>query len=258
MRPMNLKIFLVAIVLIAADFVPCASARQAEEPPAERFRRAISDQLAFAERVALLESISKEHPECEWADDALWVLGEWARRQRAPAKMLYYWQYLMSAHPGVALEPYTRSLAVYERSLLPQVRRMLIAEGVAYSAEQPRLLEGKSGGFHVFENASRFNATPMVVWGEIAATYEMAGKPRLSLKAYRKALDRAPATGYWREIYTKRLEALQSKLAATGVGEPGVETPAGADAPITLTTNIDNEQSVPESSETTSESSRTD
>ncbi|MFO8007227.1 MAG: hypothetical protein R6V05_05755 [Candidatus Brocadiia bacterium] len=182
------------------------------EQPEALFERAFAADTGPLQRVRLLESLAKEHPLCAWSDDALWVLGEAARQQGNLPLMARYWQYLMTCQPDVDLEERTTELTVYRTSAVPQVRRLLVVEGKAYVRHQPRVTDG--GNWHVVENARRLNVVPMIVWGDLAAFYEQAGRPKLALKAYRRAMQCAPADCMWLQAYRGRIRQIEQEMAS--------------------------------------------
>ncbi len=201
-----------ALLAVAAVVTMGTAAAQTDaEPPKAVFERAFARETGPVERVRLLECLAKEHPACSWSDDALWILGEAARQQGNTALMARYWQYLVTSRPDVKLEEATCELAVYRASAVPQVRHLLVAEGKAYVRQHPRVIDG--GDWHVVQNARRLNVVPMVVWGDLAAFYEKMGRPRLALKAYRRAMQSAPAECMWLEAYRSRSRQIDQALA---------------------------------------------
>ncbi len=196
-----------------------------DEPGAE-FRAAFADGVEPVQSARMLVRLVKEHPQSEWADDALWVLGETARRQRRPDRVIYFWQYLMARRPGAELEEFTRSLGLYRRSPLGNIMVLMEAEGTAYVPDGKGIPEGRS-----FFVAKPFNAVPMSVWDELGRSYLTLGKPAVALKAYQRALACAPERGRWKDTYRVRIQKLESRLEATRArasgGEPD-ELPAGS------------------------------
>jgi len=172
------------------------------------FRNALTREMTPAERVQVLERLAKEHPDSKWADDALWVLGEAARQQGLAQRVVYYWQYLIGSKPDVELEEFTRSQELYRRSGLAQAAYYLQATGLNYLPQEGM---ASMGGTY-FVNAKPFNAVPMFVWDGLAHAYQDLGRPKLALKAYRKALECAPAAGPWTRSYLDRVETLQASL----------------------------------------------
>jgi len=205
--------------VMAADQAPI------RDPGAE-FRAAFAEGLGPGQSARMLVRLVKEHPQSEWADDALWVLGETARRQRQPGRVVYFWQYLMAKEPGAELEEFTRSLELYRRSPLRSIMVLMEAEGTAYVPDGRGIPDARS-----FFIAKPFNAVPMSVWEELGRSYLTLGKPALALKAYRRALACAPEQGRWKDTYRARMQKLQSRLEATRArasGQEPVEPPAGS------------------------------
>jgi tetratricopeptide (TPR) repeat protein len=180
----------------------------------EVFRHAFTQEMTPAERVQALERLVKEHSDSKWADDALWVLGEAARQQGLSQRVVYYWQYLTGSKPDMELEQFTKSQDLYRRSGLAEVTYYLQATGFGYVPQEG--LAAKDGTY--FVNAKPVNPAPMLVWGGLAHAYEDLGQPRLALKAYRKALECAPAAGPWTRSYQDRVERLDAGLRSQDDG----------------------------------------
>ncbi len=222
---------LIAIVLAAAA-LPTEAAEKTSLDPRRAFQRAFTAKMAPRRRVALLESIAKEHPESPWADDALWALGEVARRNDDPRRVVCYWQYLMNRRPDAELEDYTRTLQLYRTSTLPQIELLLLSEGNSYVMDEPEVREGQSATLFLVKNARRFNPLPMVVWEEVGECCAELDKPRVALRAYRKALQAAPEKGRWRTDYWERIQRLEERLEALPPEQEGEDSSAeeGAEA----------------------------
>ncbi|MGD2176129.1 MAG: hypothetical protein PVJ27_12050 [Candidatus Brocadiaceae bacterium] len=215
------------LVTACAALTPLSAAEDdARDEPETIFQRAFTQAMEPTERVRALESLAKEHPDSRWSDDALWVLGEAARRQQDGPRVLCYWQYLMTKRPDAVLEDYTRTLPIYRNSALPQVELLLVSEGNAFRSTDNRVLTGETGRVYLMNNAERFNPLPMVVWAELAGHYKRAGRGRLGLRAYRKALEAAPSQGRWAESCRARIRALEERLEAQA------QTPEGEDASV--------------------------
>jgi len=172
------------------------------------FRGAFGEDVEPAERVCMLEHLAKEHPDSRWADDALWVLGEAARQQGLHGRVAYYWQYLMGARPVVELERFTCGLEVYEASGLPQIMLYLEATGASYV---PGTGVAKRDDL-VLLDARPSNPVPMRVWEGLARAYEGLGEAGLALRAYRRAVEAAPASSPWSEGFQDSIERLERKL----------------------------------------------
>jgi tetratricopeptide (TPR) repeat protein len=198
---------------------------QDSEKAGRVFRRVWTEEMPAAEKVRLLESIVKDHPRSEWADDALWALGEAARQEGLPARMMHYWHYLLSARPDVRLEDYTRSLPIYLRSGLPQVEMLLLAEGQSMVPRRRDVVNTEEANLFLMRNARRFNPVPMTVWGELAECYRKRGRLSLALKAYRKALEASPESGRLRERYSRKMHDTEAQVNAARSSEP---RPSGA------------------------------
>lgn len=217
--------WLLALAALAGLGASASAQAKPDQPDeAERaFRVAFGPEVSPTQCTALLEQLAKEHADSKWADDALWVLGEAARQQGLPQRVIYYWQFLMARRPDVDLEEFTRGLDIYRASGLPQVEQYLQATGLGYVIEEGT---AKREGV-VFINARRFNAVPMTVWEGLARSYEAFGKPALALKAYRRALSLAPAAGPWGKTYQERANRLETALKGRAGGQqPAAEAAA--------------------------------
>ncbi|MFO7955788.1 MAG: tetratricopeptide repeat protein [Candidatus Brocadiia bacterium] len=200
---------------------------QDSEKAGRVFRRVWTEEMPPDEKVRLLESIVKDHPRSEWADDALWALGEAARQEGLPARMMHYWHYLLSARPDVRLEDYTRSLPIYLRSGLPQVEMLLLAEGQSMVPRRRDVVNTEEANLFLMRNARRFNPVPMTVWGELAECYRKRGRLSLALKAYRKALEAAPESGRLRERCRQKMRETEAQVNAARSSEPRPSVAAG-------------------------------
>ncbi len=206
---------------------PVSPQAQAPSDPAGAFRQALLGALTPDERVAALEQIVKDHPKSPWADDALWVLGETARKLKPERhdKVIYYWQFLMAQHPHVELEGFTRTLGVYKTSGLPQAQFYLTRTGRSYVL-QAGVTSRLRGTRRVLINARAFNTVPMSVWAGLGHAYRALGKHKPALAAYRNAQRAAPIGGLWRKQYDARIRALERLVP---VEEPEAAEPAGGD-----------------------------
>jgi tetratricopeptide (TPR) repeat protein len=218
---MGVRACILALVLLAVGPLP-ARALAAEEQPDEAqavFQSAFGEGVGPAERVRTLERLVKEHAESRWADDALWVLGEAARQQGLPGRVVYYWQYLTGMRPGVELESFTRDLQVYQASGVPQLLLYLQATGASYVQGTGLSTRGDT----VLVNARAFDPVPMRVWEGLARAYESLGEPRLALRAYGRALEAAPAVGPWAGDLQENTQRLERELnvahVPSGVGQ---------------------------------------
>lgn len=201
------------LLILAAHLAlaPSGPAAAAEEPGAGSeavFRGAFSEAVSPEVRVRTLERVVIEYPDSPWADDALWVLGEAARRQGLHQRVVYYWQYLMGVRPDVALEDYTRSLEIHRTSELAQA--LLYVEGTGLSYRRQGGVTSRGG--KVFVNVEPYSPAPMLVWEGLADCYEQLGKPELALKAYRAALESAPDGGQWAPLYRRQIQRLEESL----------------------------------------------
>ncbi len=220
------------VLALAAAGAYGEAARDGSEPAAT-FRRVWTEEMPAAERVRLLESIAKDHPESEWADDALWALGEAARQEGLPGRMIHYWQYMLTVYPQVELEDFTRSLPLYRRSPLVHVEMLLLSEGLSFVPEEPHFVDTDDPETRFLRNARRFNPVPMVVWGELAEAYRRLDRLPLALKAYRRALDAAPRAGRFADSYRGAMRKVEAELEARPAAPPGRPAAAvAADARI--------------------------
>lgn len=223
---------LVGLVMLLT-LPPSGVIQTEQEPikdPGAEFRRAFTEEMNPAERTHALERVAKEHPGSRWADDALWVLGEVARQQGMTRRTMYFWHYLMARRADVELEEFTRTQEVYRSSRLAQVRVLLESDGIAYVADGSRIRKEPTA---FFVNARPVNPVPMVVWEELARSYQGLKKPELALKAYGKALESAPERGRWARIYRQRIESLEKRLRPPDqAGSPDSKTAGSTPASL--------------------------
>jgi tetratricopeptide (TPR) repeat protein len=184
------------------------------------FRAALDAAPWSPEQVRLLEQVAKEGPETQWADDALWVLGEMARQAGDQKRAIYYWQYLTALRPNVVLEEDTKSLDVYARSGIPQVELYLQLTARRYVRVEAT---GTEDGQRYME-VRPVSATAMLICQGLGEAYEALGKRGLALRAYRHALANCPEAGSWRERFqeaVRRLADAEPPAAAPADAAPG-------------------------------------
>ncbi|MHC4592359.1 MAG: tetratricopeptide repeat protein, partial [Planctomycetota bacterium] len=228
-------------LLALASPAPAAPAEEPGAGPEATFRWAFTDAISPEVRVRTLERVVIEHPDSPWADDALWVLGEAARRQGLHQRVVYYWQYLMGVRPDVALEEFTCSLGIHRTSQLAQV----YVEGTGLSYRRQGGVTSQGG--KVFVNVQPYSPAPMLVWEGLADCYEQLGKPELALKAYRAALESAPGGGQWAPLYRKGIERLERSLEtlparASSEGEAKAAVPSVGKSTGNETKELPNER----------------
>jgi hypothetical protein len=192
----------------------------AEPDPAEElFRAAFAADLDAEQQCQALERIVKEYPGSKWGDDALWVLGEQARRAGDGARMVRYWQLMLVLSREPALEGYTRERPVFRRSRMPVLEHLLQAEGVLVDRGRGPVVHLDTG-----KPAEVFNPLPLVVWSEVAAYYEGIGSWERALAAYRAAHRAAPGRGRWRprleESIARLVPLVKARQNAPGPGGP--------------------------------------
>jgi hypothetical protein len=225
-------LWLVLALAVGDAGAPPSSGEAAATGSDTRFARAFDPALDEAARRVALERIVKESPDSEWADDALWALGEAAREKGQSRQVAYYWQYLMAVHPEPRLEEFTQSLPLYQRSGLPQVEMFVRGTGQSYVHCDGRSFEGEK----MFVDAKPFSAVPMLVWAGLGQSYEQMGKLRLSQKAFEQAGACAPSGGQWRANYTASAERVGAKLAQLGEAQKPPGTQAAGQAPAVALT----------------------
>jgi hypothetical protein len=223
----------VCIGLLLATCAAAAGARAADDgagrkPDAAQalFRSAFEDHLAPAERVEVLERVAKEHSDSPWADDALWVLGEAARRQHLTMRVLYYWQFLVTRWPAVHLEDYTRSLEFYHISPVGCVEHLLEMQGDLFLPQRGHVIPGKEAQAFAYKNAVAFNPAPMLVWEELGDCYALLDKQDLAAEAYARSLAAAPPAGDFARSFRVRVN---DKMQLAG-GKASAVTPAATPA----------------------------
>ena len=212
---MRLVVILLAMTALTAAQPPAAAPPQdGPDEPEATFRRAVLEEPEAKERVAALKQIVKEHPDSAWADDALWLLGEAARKEERWDGVVRYWHVLMAGKRKAELEDLTKSLPVYKASGLPQVSFYVARMGLKYVYKGGVRVKSRQGG-RLFYDVEPFNPLPMAVWAGLGRAYDALEKPSLSLKSYRKAAKSAPSAGPWRRRYEERVRDLESRLPAT-------------------------------------------
>jgi tetratricopeptide (TPR) repeat protein len=181
---------------------------------AERlFRRAFEPGVAAEDRVTLLTRVVKDHTDSEWADDALWILGETARREGDAQRLVCCWHLLLGRWPRVLLQDYTQTLEVYRHSRARNIRVLLEAEGSAYSSTAMVVGANERRTSFVYSNAAAFDPIPMLVWEDLAECYAELGRTEMALKAYDMALEKAPAEGRWGSRHREQIVSRREKLA---------------------------------------------
>lgn len=204
---------------------PSEDGRPMQYSPDASFVEAFGPGMDPAVQKGMLERIVKESPNSQWADDALWCLGELARQAGRPRHVAYYWQYLMAVQPEPKLEEFTHSLPLFARSGVPQVEMLLRGTGQAYVHTEARAIDGN----RVLLNAKPVSAARVLVWAGLGQAYEQMGRLRLAQKSYAQAQACAPAGGQWRATYAMAVERIKARIAARG--EPPV-TESAVPAPV--------------------------
>jgi hypothetical protein len=196
---------------------PAAPSAPAPDEGEASLRRIVLEEMPPEERVEALERFAIEHPKSAWCDDAIWMLGEAARQQGRACRVVYYWQYLMGAHPDVRLEEFTRSLAIYRASGLPQVTLYLELTGKQYVRAEGTV---EQGGRRLVD-VRPLNPVPAFVWAGLASSYEAMGRRPLAARAWAQARDAMPAGSPWRKDYEARLARLQRELPGARAADGG-------------------------------------
>ena len=180
-------------VLMAAD-------EATEEEARQLYEGAFSEGLKVAERLEALEQVAKDYADTAWADDALWVLGEVARKRRDSRRAVLFGRQLLEREVPPSLEPFTEQQAIYARSRLPRVLFLLGRTGHLYRHEGAKAI------------AIPFDPLQMVVSEGLALQYEKLGLHELALKEYRRAIAAAPPGGMFARIYVRRADRLEKKV----------------------------------------------
>ena len=224
---MHQTVWLALVLLLAGADAPPEAEAPATADVQTAFTQAFAPEVEPQAARLALERIVKESPDSEWADDALWVLGEHARQGGQPLRVAYYWQYLMAVRPEPHLEEFTRSLPLYRWSGLVQVEIYVRKTGQSYALNEGRIREGN----REFLNVKAFNPVPMLVWAGLGSSYEQMDRLALSLKAFQQAQASAPTGGPWRASYEASARRVQMKLSALGVPPQAPGTPTAAPQP---------------------------
>ncbi len=170
------------------------------------FRSAFDPELEPPERVERLEQVIKEHRDSAWADDALWVLGEAARRRKAHERVAYYWQLLVARADELHLEEYTTGLAIYRESALPAVRYLLRMEGTVYRPATVDVITSDAADMFLYTNVEPYAPEPVLIWEALGDAYLELNRPQLAVKAYARARELLPGSGRWALGYRQRLD----------------------------------------------------
>ncbi len=226
-------LYLVGLLLGLAATAAAAGPATKTDPGEVLFRSAFEQQLSPDRRVQVLERVVKEHPESPFADDALWVLGEAARRQQITMRVLYYWQFLVARWPAIHLEDYTRSLDFYRASPVGSIQHLLEMEGTLFTPQPGRIVTGVGAESFAYSNAAAFNPAPMLVWEELGDCYARLGKPALAATAYGRSMAVSPAGGKLSGRFRDRLNEKLQTQRAKAEGRPAVPAarPAAPAAP---------------------------
>jgi hypothetical protein len=209
----------------AEEVEPTPAELEAENRAAEKlFREAFANQTTPPQRVRLLERVVKEHPDTDWADDALWTLGEAARRQHLHRAVVYYWQYLMGRYPEAELEPFTCRQTVYKESRVAAINDLLLREGSRYKRTGLKVQPGQERKSFVYGNVDVIDPLPMLVWEGLGDAYRRLEMEELAHKAYLKSAEAAPTEGRWATAYSKRIEQKAERTKPTvATRQPGTE-----------------------------------
>ncbi len=205
-----------ALVAQAAQTEP-----EGQEDPRTAFLTVCFSGCPPAERVAVMERIVKESPESEWADDALWALGEECRQRGNLTGALRYWQFLLSRWPAVELERETRALDVFQGTSAAWAEFLLTMDGLSFTPDTPRARTDPATGSFTAHSARRLNTVPMAVWFDLGQVYEGLGCHEVAFRAYTRATALVPAGCRLAEVYGNRAQsaavaAARSKPAGIG------------------------------------------
>jgi hypothetical protein len=165
----------------------------------ELFRSAFAAGVPPRRRVEILERVAVEYPKTRWADDALWILSEYARKAGRPRTALKYSQELIENYPKCRLEGPTRTLEVYVDSRIPQVVRVI-----------------EKTGHHVVQRGRRlyrYNPLPMVVHEDIAIELLKWRQPGKALEHLESALKAGPPGGLYIEFLQRRIKDVREDVA---------------------------------------------
>jgi tetratricopeptide (TPR) repeat protein len=234
------------VLALAVGMVLVSHAAQSQsegyDDPRTAFLTGLAPGCPPGERVSVMERIVKEFPDSDWADDALWVLGEACRQQRNLTGALRYWQYLVSRWPEVELEGETRVLDLFQASSAAWSEFLLTVEGLSFRPDTPRANVDPASGTYLTHSAAKVNTVPMAVWYDLGQVYEGLGCHEVASRAYRRARALVPAGCRLAEMYQTRAD-----LAAAAAAR-GAHPPLRAHAPLA---GQDREAGPPEAGEDT-------
>ena len=193
-----------------------AADEAAEKEALQQYKSAFQEGLDNKKRIETLESVVKEHPDSQWADDALWVLGEVAARGGRRDLAVQFRRKLTERPAPPNLEAFTCALPVYETSRVPRALYLLNLTGNRYKRDGIK--------------AVPFNPIPMLVHEDLALDYQLMGLAKLALHEYELAAAAAPPDGLFQRTYKRRAERLKETLEAAAEEDETETEDARADA----------------------------
>jgi len=198
----RLCLLLAAVPLVVCLFAGSVAGDTDEVTEAtakELFSSAFEKGVGARERIAILKELVSDYGKSKWADDALWAISELASRSKNSRVALKYKLTLVKDYPGCRIEKETEGLALYRKSRLPSMLRVI-----------------ESTGHHVVKRGRRYhyyNPLPMVMNQDIAVVYLRRRQEQSALKYYKAALKAAPPGGILREMLSKKVKRLDAKVA---------------------------------------------
>lgn len=219
---MKLRALLLALCLAVVSAVPLMADDEATEHEARQLYQGVFEEgLNAKERIETLGRVATDYSDTVWADDALWVLCEAARKRRDSHGAILFGRQLLARDVAPSLEPFTRGQRIYARSRLPHVLFVLDRTGALYGHQEEKVIV--------------FDPLVMIIREDLAAQYEKQKLHKLAVKEYRLAIAAAPPDCVFRAIYTRRADRIEKKIAwlerVRGEPQDGDDSEEGEDEP---------------------------
>lgn len=175
------RLWLTAFAMLTAAWPAWGQRAEEFADPEVLFKSAMAADLDLDHRLATLADLAKRHPRSRWADDAVWAMGELCAQQKRRDKAIEYKVRLVKRYPLCALQPYTKTTAVYHKSFVPTLEKLFHTMGHA------RVGKDRQVAF--------VSAAPMAVNHDLAGIYEHRGDYKKAKRYYEACLRGLPKEG---------------------------------------------------------------
>ena len=214
---------LLALCLAVGSAIPSMADDEATEKEAWQLYRGVFEEgLEPAERIETLERVATDYPDTAWADDALWVLSEVARKRGDARRAILFERQLLERDAAPSLETFTLRQNIYARSRLPHVLFVLDRTGTLYRHEEEKVIV--------------FDPLLMVIREDLASQYEKQDIEELAVGEYRRAIAAAPPDCVFRAIYKRRADRIEKRIAwierVRNQSQDGDDSEQGEDEPV--------------------------